>query len=108
MGIINHDTITLENGIEINDTYYSLHNSGINLRKNQSGTFYFQVDFTIWKDKDFRFNSQSSSTTSEELTPIKYHTIMIDSLTIEEATSNLLNYSYDRLKLELNNYTDDL
>ena len=22
MGIINHDTITLENGIEINDTYY--------------------------------------------------------------------------------------
>jgi DNA-binding transcriptional regulator of glucitol operon len=108
MGIINHDTITLENGIEINDTYYSLHNSGINLRKNESGTFCFQVDFTIWKDKDFRIDSQNTTATIEEFTPIKYHTIIIDSLTIEQATNDLLNYSYDRLKLELNNYTDDV
>jgi len=107
MGIINHDKITLENGIEVNDTYYSLHNSGIILRKTESGTFYFQVDFTIWKDKDFRFNSQNTSTI-EEFIPIKYHTIIVDSLTIEQATNDLLNYAYDRLKLELSNYTDDL
>ena len=51
MGLINNDSIVLHNGISIFGTYYSLFRTTIGLSKIEDGSFTFQVDFGVWKDK---------------------------------------------------------
>ena len=105
MGLINHDSITLHNGIEVSNTYYSLFKSSISLTKNPAtvGGTTFHVDFGVWKDKNIR-----DSTYEDEFSPLKYHTIIVPEMTEEDLSKNLFVFSYERLKLEIDNYTDDI
>ena len=103
MGLINHDVITLDNRIEITNTYYSLHCCSVGLTKLNYGGTRFHADFGIWKDKDTR-----NLTIQDEYSPIKHHTIIIDNLTDYDLSRNLYEYAYEKLKLEITNYTDDL
>ena len=103
MGLINNDSIKLHSGIEVSDTYYSLFKSSISLTKKTTGEITFHVDFGVWKDKDIR-----QSTYEDEYSPLKYHIITVPEMTEEDLSKNLLLFSYERLKLELSNYTDDI
>jgi hypothetical protein len=103
MGLINNDSIKLHSGLEVSDTYYSLFQSSISLTKKTTGEITFHVDFGVWKDKDIR-----QSTYEDEYSPLKYHIITVPEMTEEDLSKNLLLFSYERLKLELSNYTDDL
>ena len=103
MGLINNDSITLHSGIEVSNTYYSLFKSSISLTKKTTGEITFHVDFGVWKDKGIR-----QSTYEDEYSPLKYHTIIVPEMTEEDLLKNLFVFSYERLKLELSNYTDDL
>jgi|TARA_B110000879_G_scaffold20575_1_gene25694 hypothetical protein len=103
MGLINNDSITLHSGIEVSNAYYSLFQSSISLTKKTTGEITFHVDFGVWKDKGIR-----QSTYEDEYSPLKYHTIIVSEMTEEDLLKNLFVFSYERLKLELSNYTDDL
>jgi hypothetical protein len=103
MGLINHNSITLHSGLDVNETYYSLFQSSISLTKKTTGEITFHVDFGVWKDKGIR-----KATYEDEYSPLKYHTIIIPEMTEEDLSKNLFVFSYERLKLELSNYTDDL
>ena len=103
MGIINHDVVTLDNRIEVTNTYYSLHCCSVGLTKTNHGDTRFQADFGIWKDKDTR-----NLTIQDEYSPIKHHTIIIDNLTNDDLSRNLYEYAYEKLKLQIINHTDDL
>jgi len=105
MGLINHDSITLHNGINVSNTYYSLFKSSISLRKKSDtvGGITFHVDFGVWKDKNIR-----ESTYQDEFSPLKYHTIIVPEMKEEDLSKNLFVFSYERLKLEITNYSDDI
>lgn len=103
MGLINHNSITLHSGLDVSETYYSLFQSSISLTKKTTGEITFHVDFGVWKDKGIR-----QATYEDEYSPLKYHTITVPEMTEEDLSKNLFVFSYERLKLEIDNYTDDI
>ena len=103
MGLINNDSISLHNGISISGTYYSLFRTTIGLSKIEYGSFTFQVDFGVWKDKSTRENI-----VTHEYSTLKHHTIIIQNMTETDLSKNLTSFAYEKLKLEITNHTDDI
>lgn len=105
MGIINKDPFLNRYGQELTNTYISLGNNPIELRKeieidNNKNTieiYILTAIFNIWLSKESRYNNSSFSSY-----------VVHKTLSGDEITSNLYTILYTELKKKYTNTTDDL
>lgn len=112
MGIIILDTIVLDSGIEIANTYGSFHYNTLSLQKIKNngglppqttplpGSPEYSVNGTllVWKDKDARTRNL----------PFIYRYNLQRNLTYDELDSNLYYVLYEEIKKKFVNTEDDL
>ena len=115
MGIIIVDTITLDSGIEIANTYGSFNYNTITLQKIRINNGFpppnilIQPDYSpseynvngtllIWKDKDAK----------ERNLPFIYRINLMKNITYEDLDNNLYYLLYEEVKKQFINTQDDL
>ena len=106
MGIINNNAFLTRYGQELTNTYISLGNNVIELKKETeynennitTGKYILTGIFNIWLSKDARNNSKSTFATH----------FINKVLTTDEITSNLYNILYSEIKKKYANSADDL
>ena len=110
MGIIIGDTITLNNGLTVTNTYCSFGNSKISLRKNinntydSSGNIVSNINYTlycnycIWINKTYRLNNNVI---------LESYNINKD-ITSSDLNTNLYSILYTEIKSKYTSTTDDI
>ena len=112
MGIIILDTIVLDSGIEIANTYGSFHFNTLNLAKIKLNTgvppiqtslpgspeYIVNGTLLIWKDKDARTRNL----------PFIFRYNLVKTLTYDQLDSNLYYILYQEIKKRFINTEDDL
>jgi len=106
MGIINKDAFTTRYGLELTNTYISLGENNIELRKeretdvdnNVTEKYTLTGIFDIWLSKEFK---------NKEKSPFASH-VIYKVLSTDEITTNLYNILYTDLKKKYTNTIDDL
>ena len=97
MGIINKDIFVSQYGQSVTDTYISLGNNSIELRKEDNKYLLLGV-FNVWLSKSARETNKSS-----------FKSIIIHKeLTSDEIISNIYGMLYSELKKKYTNTTDDI
>ena len=98
MGIIINDTLTLETGQTVSNTYCSIASNNISCEKNTDGTFTLRGRGTIWIDENAK-NEGKNSISSKGIY------LSISSSNLE---SNLYTHLYTQLKTNYSSVTDVL
>ena len=106
MGIINKDVFTTRYGLELTNTYISLGNNNIELRKERETDvddniiekYTLTGIFDIWLSKEFKNKGKNP------FTSYVIHKV----LSTNEITTNLYNILYADLKKKYTNTIDDL
>ena len=97
MGIINKDIFVSQYGQPLTDTYISLGNNNIELRKEDNKYLLLGV-FNVWLSKSARDTNKSS-----------FKSIIVHKeLTSDEITANIYGILYSELKKKYTNTADDI
>jgi len=105
MGIIINDSITFNNGITLTNCYCGLHNSMIDITRNDlyntaPKKYNVRSSYTIWANKEARTN---------ELIYLDKGNISLNLDASElEKNVNLFELLYEEIKSKYTEYTDDI
>ena len=97
MGIINLDVYVTDYGYDVTNTYISIGENDINLKKEDSG-WVLETGLNIWHSKTFRDDGKRP-----------YETISINkSLSASEINNDVFTIIYNEVKKTYTNTSDDL
>ena len=97
MGLINLDIYTTQYGYDISNTYLSIGDNEISIRK-EDDTWILEVELKIWHSKDHRENGKAS-----------YENVYIyKTLSDTDITGDLFSIIYTAAKVKYTNTTDDI
>ncbi len=97
MGLINKDNFETYYGYSVQDTYISLGNNEVSLRREE-GNWILEAHFNLWHSKDLRIQNKRAYK--------GFHVRKL--LTDSELSSNIFDLAYTEVKKQFTNTTDDL
>ena len=100
MGIIIGDTITLSNGLTVQNAYASFGNTEVQVRKdeNNNSQYILESHYHIWVDKNNRTNNKSIIDAGN----------VRKTITASDLNSNLYTILYTEMKSNFTTTTDEI